>query len=660
MKSKRENAHDITLGKKIMKSPSQVQTVAREATSRLKAVTDNVPNIAIQGYNGDGEIVLWNPASEKLYGYKAADVIGKRAGSLTLSESESKKLKKFIKTTLEKKKSAPLKEWTVRTKKGEERFVLSSIFPVSMPEGETFIVCVDADITERKTADKRLDEMSQQIERFSQMTAELLFIEDEQELFDHIAQSVIDISDFNRVLISFFIEDPPYREIIGHEGVSKADLERVKKVEMPPEKYLVCFEKGIKIGNQSCYVPHRLKHILDQDAVIYGKKTYPRRKGRWHKEDNVFVAMKDTRGKIIGIISVDESKSGLVPTDDTVRPLETFANLISGHIQNRILERERKKSEVKYQELVSNVQIGIFRATPGGTLLEINPAGLDMFEYKDPESFLSLTAADLYENPEDREKYVKEMEDNGLVKNKEVSLKKKDGTPFWAAMTSTAIKDGEGIIMYYDTVVEDITERKKSQEKIEILSITDELTGLYNRRHFNQRLPEDIKKAETWKSYLAFIMIDVDDFKKYNDLYYHLKGDEILKEIARVIQHNIRQGHDWAARFGGEEFAIILPGSSASEAFIVAERIRKAFRKVEFKPIEKSVHKTISAGVAECHFPKREIPPDLKDKKYLINYEKIATELADLADKALFKAKKSGKDRVDISEKTIEPKYSIP
>lgn len=642
-----------------MKSPIQMQKVARDPESRLKTVINNVPNLAIQGYNGNGDIVFWNPASEKLYGYEAAEVIGKKAGSLILSEPDGKRLKKFIKTILEKKKPAPFKEWTVKTKKGEERFVLSSIFPVSFPEGATYAICVDIDITERKTADKILDETNQKIEKFSQITAELLFIEDEQALFDHIAQSIIDISDFNRVLISYFKKEPPYREIIAHKGIGKTDLDRVKKVEMPPEKYLVCFEKGIKIGNQSCYVPHTLKHILDQNAVIYGKKSYPRKKGHWHREDNVFVGMKDTKGNMIGIISVDESKSGLTPTDDNVRPLEIFANLISGHIQNRIIERERKKSEVKYQELVSNVQIGIFRATPEGMVLEINPAGLDMFGYKDSDSFLSLKASDLYENPEDREEYIKEMEENGLVKNREVRLLKKDGTPFWATMTSTAIKDGEGTIMYYDTVVEDITERKKSQEKIELLSITDELTGLYNRRYLNENLPEEIKNAERWKSNLSFIMIDIDDFKKYNDLYYHLKGDEILREIARVIQHNIRQTQDWAARFGGEEFAIILPGQSSAEAFIVAERIRKTFKKVEFRPEEKIVQKTISAGVGQLHFPKREIPPGLKDKKYLINYDKIATELSDLADKALFEAKKQGKDRVVISEKTLEPKYTL-
>ena len=638
---------------------SQVYDAGMDFRTRLKSIIDNAPNTAFQGFNKNGEVVFWNAASERLYGYKEAQVKGKKLVEFNIAESDKQKFKKLIKSVFQRNRPSPLREWIKTTKKGEPRFVLSSLYPITLPGQETIAVCMDVDMTKRKKTEERIMEMNKQIEKFSEITADILSIEDEEQLFGHISQAVIDISDFKRVLISYFKEKPPYREIIGHKGVSKIELERLRKIKMPREKYLKYFDKGIKIGNQSCFIPHTKKHILDQEAVIYGKKSYPKSKGHWHREDNLLVSMKDEKGSVIGIISVDESKSGLAPTDETVRPLETFANLISGHIQRRILARKIKTSEAKYQELVSNVQIGIFRATPEGELLEVNPAGVEMFGYNDSEEFLSSSGIDLYKDPENVEKYLKELEEHGTIKNKEIELRKKDETTFWAAMTSSAIRDGAGKIMYYDTVVEDITERKKSEEIIKELSITDELTKLYNRRHFNEELPEAIQDAETCKSYLSIIMIDIDDFKKYNDRYYHLKGDEILKEISRVISQNIRE-RDWAARFGGEEFAIILPGTSSTAAANVAERIRKAFKKVEFRPEEEAVHKTLSAGVAQVHFPERKIPRPSKEKKFTINYEKIATELADLADKALFKAKKLGKDRVTVSEKTLEPKYSQP
>ena len=651
------NYRGITENKSEIRKLNRVYEAGLDSRVRLMSIVDNAPNTAFQGLNKNGEVIFWNPASEKLYGYKEAQAKGKKLVELNIPESDKQKYAQFIKSVFKRNRPSLLREWTKTTKKGEPRFVLSSLYPIALPGQDTIAVCMDVDITKRKKVEETIREMNKQIGKFSEITADLLSIENEAELFEHIAQAVIDISDFNRVLISYFKEEPPFREIIGHKGVSKAELARLKKIRMPRESYLRYFEKGIKIGNQSCYIPHTQKHILDQRAVLYGKKSYPRAKGHWHREDNLLVLMKDEKEKAIGVISVDESKSGIAPTDETVRPLETFANLISGHIQRRILARKIKTSEAKYQELVSNVQIGIFRGTPGGELLEVNPAGVEMFGYKDSLEFLSCNGIDLYHNSEEREKYLKELQETGTIKNKEIRLRKKDDSTFWAAMTSTAIRDGSGKIMYFDTVVEDITERKKSEEKIKELSITDELTKLYNRRHFNEELPEAIKDAETWKSFLSFIMIDIDDFKQYNDRYYHLKGDEILKEIAAVISQNIRE-RDWAARFGGEEFAIILPGTSSAAAANVAERIRKAFKKVEFKPEDEIVHKTLSAGVAQVHFPERKIPRPSKEKKLGINYEKIATELADLADKALFKAKKLGKDQVAVSEKTLEPKYS--
>ena len=137
--------------------------------------------------------------------------------------------------------------------------------------------------------------------------------------------------------------------------------------------------------------------------------------------------------------------------------------------------------------------------------------------------------------------------------------------------------------------------------------MTDELTGLYNRRYFNEKLPMVIKATETFRSSLALIMVDVDDFKAYNDTYLHLEGDEVLKEIARVCYQNIRNYkddewvskfgseefafNDWAARFGGDEFIIVLPGQNPEDSSIVAERVRKAFEKSSFMPKGKAITK---------------------------------------------------------------------
>lgn len=644
-------ARDITEHKKILDDLNQIQKITENANAKLKSIIEKVPNIAIQGFNKKGEVIFWNPYSEILLGLKEKQVKGRSLNGLLLSKSEEKGFKNILKTIFRDNKPAPLMEWIIPSEKEEKKIVLSSVFPIALPGQEPMAIAMCMDITGRKKAEEKIREMNREIEGFSVMSADILSIKDEKELFERISQAVIDISDFNRVLISYFIDFPPYREIIGHKGVKKKDLDRVKRIHMPREKYLKAFKEGIKIGKQSCYIPHDKKHVLDQRAVIYGEKTYPEEVGRWHREDNLLISMKDTREQLIGIISVDDSKSGLIPTEETIRPLEIFANLIAGIIQRQKLAKKMKESEEKYRELVSNIKIGVFRATPGGEILEANPTAVEMFGYEDTEEFLNLKTTDLYQAPEDHENFILEMEINSTVKRKEFVLRTKEGPTFWASAIATAIKNRSGKIIYYDTVIEDITARKKLEETIQRLSITDELTGLYNRRYFNEHLPLEIKEAESWRSGLSLIMIDIDDFKQYNDTYLHLGGDEVLKETARVIGTNIRKEEDWASRFGGDEFCIIMRGRKATEAIIVAERIKKIFQNVTFRPKGKTVHKSLSMGIANCSFPEGKLIGHSRSKRPPINYEKIANELTILADKALFRAKGLGKNQVVVSQK---------
>jgi diguanylate cyclase (GGDEF)-like protein/PAS domain S-box-containing protein len=625
--------------------------------SGFKSIFYNAANIAVQGYNIKGEVVYWNHFSEKLFGFTKSEVKGKTLKGFFVSESDESDFKKYLRNAIRYNKPSPKREWAITTKSGEVRHVLCHILPAvltDLPEEESIAIAMNIDVTDSKCAKDKTKELLHQLERFSEISADILPIKDEEKLLDHISQAVVDISDFGRVLISYFTDTPPYREIIGQKGIKKTDLERLKKAKIPREKYLKYFAKTIKIGNQSCYIPHSLKDILDKDAVPPGEKTYPKKEGLWNKEDNLLVAMKDTRGKIIGIISVNESKSGLIPTEETVRPLEIFANLISEIIQRHKLDKIISTSEEKYRELVNNIKIGIFRATPDGKLLEVNPSAVEMFGYTSEKKFLKIKTPDLYENPDDRLKLMKELEENDHAKNKEFILIKRDGTSFWASLTSTGVRDNSGKIIYYDTVLEDISERKNLEEEVHRLSITDELTGVYNRRYFNQNLPDEIRTAERWRSALSLIMIDIDDFKEYNDKYLHLEGDEVLKQTAQVICRVIRKDMDWASRFGGDEFIVILRGLTTAQAAKVGERIRRIFQQVKFKPKDEIVQKTLSMGVACCYYSEVRPKRGDKSKGSPTDYEKVATELTILADKALFRAKKAGRNQLVISKDAIE------
>ena len=659
-------ATDVTERKKAASELNRAYQEVERVKTQLKAIIDNAPNLAIQQVNSQGEITFWNHQSEILFGFSQKNMLGKPLGDVFASPDQKEEFFNLLQSVFSQQKSFSQLEKKIVKKSGEDAYVLMSIFPIFPDKGDPIAVVMEIDITPQHQAQQNLQKVNQQLEKFSLISAELLSIENEEKFFRSIAEAIASISDFKRVLISYFIPTPPYRRIIASYGIKKEDIEKVQSILMPKEKYLSYFKEGIKLGHQSCYIPHDKKAILDPQAIIPGTENYPERPGSWHKEDGLLVAMKDTKEEVIGIISVDDSKSGLRPTDETVRPLEIFANFLSEALQKRILTHQIKSSEEKFRSLVCNLKTGILRVSGHGQLIEANPAALEMLKLSSDQVADSSRFSDFFFSLQEYSQFMGELELNNHVRNKEIRLWRKNHEVFWGSLTATAIKDKLGKILYFDTVIDDISERKKLEEEIKQLSIIDELTGVYNRRYFNQQLPEEIKTAEKWRSSLSLIMLDIDDFKSYNDSFHHLEGDEVIKKLACTILDNIRKEPtlfentetrspgDWVSRFGGDEFAIILPGQTTKEALIVAERIRQKFEKISFYPESQKISKTISLGIAQCVFNPGESPASQTQSIHRAFYEKKASELVKLADKALYQAKDSGKNRSVIAKENVE------
>jgi len=171
---------------------------------------------------------------------------------------------------------------------------------------------------------------------------------------------------------------------------------------------------------------------------------------------------------------------------------------------------------------------------------------------------------------------------------------------------------------------------KKSYDRAEAEAYTDPMTGLCNIRHFWQHLDRELERAQRYGHGCSIALIDIDFFKKYNDRYGHLQGDEVLREAAELLRQQIRNS-DIAARYGGEEFVIIMPETGKELAMVVGEKLRKAFATFSF-PLQETQpggSLTISVGIAT-------FPQDAKG----------ARDLFDKADKALYRAKEEGRNRV--------------
>lgn len=162
------------------------------------------------------------------------------------------------------------------------------------------------------------------------------------------------------------------------------------------------------------------------------------------------------------------------------------------------------------------------------------------------------------------------------------------------------------------------------------LSITDELTGLYNRRYFNERFDREVQRAKRYSRPLTILMIDIDHFKNFNDVNGHLMGDEILRRVANCLESNIRKA-DIIARYGGEEFVIILPEIDKSHALQVAEKLRKTIETRHFPKEENQPNKNLTISIGLASYP---------------DDSEVARELVDFADRALYRAKAEGRNRV--------------
>lgn len=172
--------------------------------------------------------------------------------------------------------------------------------------------------------------------------------------------------------------------------------------------------------------------------------------------------------------------------------------------------------------------------------------------------------------------------------------------------------------------------RIRLYERVQELAIHDGLTGVFVRRHLIHRLHEEVARAARHDRPVAFLMVDLDHFKRINDTYGHLVGDTVLRELAALLRTQVREV-DLLGRYGGEEFAVVLPDTGRPEARAVAERVRQVVLGTAFQAYDERLALTVSIGVAA-------FPQDAAD----------AAELVERADAAMYAAKLAGRDRVEV------------
>jgi diguanylate cyclase (GGDEF)-like protein/PAS domain S-box-containing protein len=270
----------------------------------------------------------------------------------------------------------------------------------------------------------------------------------------------------------------------------------------------------------------------------------------------------------------------------------------------KAIERGFLESEKQFRTIVETAGDAIISFDGNRAIQMANRAAWEMLGYDEGEltgeDFMRLVPSRYGTSWEEVERYSASGSPVVVGKTVEIVLLRKTGTEITVQMSmAEKITGGEKIVT---AILRDISGRKAVEEELRILSITDTLTRLYNRRHFNSLAQKELDRARRNEVVFSVLLADIDDFKKYNDTYGHIEGDRVLTAMGDLMLKSFRM-MDSCFRMGGEEFLVLLPESGVVGAMIAAERLRIRFSELEFEPLHGGmpVTLTVSIGLSEYH-----------------------------------------------------------
>ncbi len=333
--------------------------------------------------------------------------------------------------------------------------------------------------------------------------------------------------------------------------------------------------------------------------------------------------------------------------DEAGKPVCVFA-IITDQSEQKRAQEDLAVSEARYRDVVESVPIGMFQTTSEGKVIYINPAAATIFGYDSPQEMSAAVqsgtlAEILYANPWRRNDYIRELRaEPGRWHLFEDRFWHKDGSLFDGVLYFSERVHAATNEPYLFGFIRDVSELKRTAAelntrnaelqaltlRLEEMATTDALTAIYNRRKFNQLIKTEIARAQRYGEPLSLIILDIDHFKQVNDTFGHKAGDRVLVALANLMRSTSR-AVDIIARWGGEEFVVLAPGTDVTTAATAAERLRERIARRSF-PSCGAV--TASFGVAGYRAGD------------------TADQLFTRADGALYKAKQKGRNRVEVAD----------
>lgn len=255
-----------------------------------------------------------------------------------------------------------------------------------------------------------------------------------------------------------------------------------------------------------------------------------------------------------------------------------------------------RKSQKKYEELFDSTLDGVFQVNADGIFTLMNRSGAGILGYETAGEIIGRPSIEYWINPGDRDAYWTELRVRKSLSAYPIKAKKKNGEPIELESSSRIIEDEEGNFLGIEGILRDVTDRKNMEEQLHLLSLTDELTGLYNRRGFLTLAEHLLKMTDRLRRGLFMLYADLDYLKEINDTFGHPEGDKALVEIAHLLKENFRNS-DIIARIGGDEFVVIPVGFAGDDIHLIADRLQKSLE-ISNSGTNRSWELSMSAGMA--------------------------------------------------------------
>jgi diguanylate cyclase (GGDEF)-like protein/PAS domain S-box-containing protein len=546
----------------------------RKSEEYFRAITQNSSDI-IFIVDGLGTIAYASPSVERFLGYKPDELIGKRSLDLILSDDKPKAVKDFGRALLTKETLIP-DVFRVRHKDGTER-ILEGFGKnlLDNPVVAGFVMNV-RDVTDRKEAEEALQKSEERYRQLVENASDIVFTTDSTGHFTFVNPVALRITGYRE------------EEAIGmhYPTLICPDMR---------DEAMGFFGRQFVEGIQNTYSEYPII-VKDGHEVWLGQNT------------QLIVE----NGHVTGFQAVSR--------DITDR---------------KRIEKELSDSEERYRRIVEASSDAVLLRS-NDIIIYANPAALKLFRANHPGDLIGKRYLDLV-HPDDLaisiERVKKTMDENWIASPREHKILALDGQAMHVESTGVPVKyRGETHVF---GIFRDITERKRveealrdSEKRYRELSIIDDLTQLYNSRHFYFQLKIELDRSNRYEQPLTLLLLDLDNFKAFNDAYGHVEGDQVLKRLGQVVKKCLRET-DFAYRYGGEEFTIMLPMTTSADGAVTAERIRTEFKKETFSPVPgQDVHSTVSIGLAQ-YKPQEEM------KAFVHRVDQL-----------MYQGKKNGKDRV--------------